>query len=66
MSTRLPELLTPFAVTTLAPRLEAKGRYRGTSVLKLSGNTWPDGALSERLSRLPFSVRVRVDPESLW
>lgn len=65
-STHIAELLASYEVTTLTPRLETKGRYRGTSVLKCAKGAWPNEVLSKLLQQLPLSVRVCVDPESLW
>jgi primosomal protein N' (replication factor Y) len=63
---RIAELLAPRTLTALSPRLEAQGRYRGASILKLPAGDWPSESLSLRLVGLPPSVRIRIDPESLW
>jgi len=65
MGTRIGELLSSSKLVTLPPRLETKGRYRGTTIIKLPSDTWTDSALSEPLASLPPSVRVRINPESL-
>jgi primosomal protein N' len=39
---------------------------RGTVVISLPENAWPNTSLSTYLRELPPSVRVRIDPESLW
>lgn len=55
-------------VDTLAPpetALSGSQRCR-TTILTIPEGAWPDPAIAARLAALPPSVRVRVDPESLW
>jgi primosomal protein N' (replication factor Y) len=62
----IAEASAPHTLLTLAERHISQNQYRGTSVLHLPNNEWPDGALSERLSQLPPFVRVHIDSETFW
>ncbi|MBA3789004.1 hypothetical protein H0X32_01245 [Patescibacteria group bacterium] len=55
-----------FLPIELPPRQISPTIWRGVSVLQLQGGMWPDVKLSERLSRLPPSIRVHIDSETLW
>ena len=40
--------------------------WRITIVLNLPANAWPDTELASYIQQLPPTVRVRINPESLW
>ncbi|MES2225300.1 MAG: hypothetical protein V4480_00635 [Patescibacteria group bacterium] len=55
-----------YSYATLPDRATAGRQLRRTLVLTLPEGTWPDQRLSGRLQSLPPSIRVHIDPESLW
>ncbi len=62
---RIEKALQPHVAIRLSDRLVKRGLFRLSMIVKLRG-PWPDTELSDRLSRLPPSISVPLDPESLW
>lgn len=58
--------LSDFPVTALPPRNVQGSLWRTVLVLTLPTGAWPDKELNTYIRSLPPSVRVRIDPESLW
>jgi primosomal protein N' (replication factor Y) len=63
---QIAERSKEFAPLQPAPRPATKGRYRGTTVLRIAASKWPDEKLGAILATMPPGVRVLIDPESFW
>jgi primosomal protein N' len=66
VSTLIEQQLSPYSLTQLSDRIEAGVPVRRTWVLRLPLGGWPNHELSAVLAQLPPSIRVLVDPESIW
>lgn len=63
---RICTSLEQYAPAELPARTNVMNASRATLVLHLPEGAWPDETLLNYVRALPPSVRVRIDPESLW
>lgn len=54
------------ALSVMPDRRTENGASSRTWIAKLPEGAWPDRTLAERLAMLPPSMRLLVDPDSLW
>lgn len=57
--------LSAHPISQLPDRALGKDRFARSWVLSLPEGAWPDTELSQKLSTLPLSIRVLIDPDSL-
>jgi primosomal protein N' len=62
----IQEYLGGYTSSVLPARPLGASKFTQTIVLLVPGTGWPDAELQQILTSLPPSVRVRIDPESLW
>ncbi|MEO6536875.1 MAG: hypothetical protein ABIT47_04225 [Candidatus Paceibacterota bacterium] len=66
LQTSIREALGERSYSMLPDRAVTGRVVRRTTVLTLPEDFWPDVDLSSNLQQLPPSIRVAIDPESLW
>lgn len=57
--------LSAYPISALPDRALGKDRFARSWILSLPEGAWPDAELSQKLSSLPLSLRVLIDPDSL-
>ena len=57
--------LSSYPISRMPDRARGNDRYSRNWVLSLPEGAWPDKKLSGKLSALPLSIRVLIDPDSL-
>ena len=62
----IKNLLLPLELNVFPAFIETvRKKFRLNAILKLNKNNWPERGLSQKLSSLPPSIFINVDPESL-
>jgi len=62
----IEKMMHPIKCVRLTDRIVKRGVLRLSLVAKIKSDGWPNPQLSERLSSLPPSITLALDPESLW